>query len=286
MKILLVIAHFFKAEDKPRHSSNNAARLDARRRAIEETLLSWRASCGEVASINIEHKKFEILPEAAHQLDILVLINEENHLLTNELVNKYEIKRVSVKTDQPKLLPFAAHRVMVQHLESYDWFVYSEDDLAMRDRFFFDKQMDFQERFGSGRVLQPHRYEINANGVRPKTFIDGDLRRSFIDPYLKLIAENTDRLQSQYGQSIIEFSRARNPHSGFFALTADQMKHWVTQPHFMDMDCSFVSPLESAASLGLLKTFSVFKPASPCLGFLEIEHLDKSFSGLPLETLR
>jgi hypothetical protein len=50
------------------------------------------------------------------------------------------------------------------------------------------------------------------------------------------------------------------------------------------MDCSFISPLESAATLGLLKTFSIYKPALP-MHHLEIEHLDTKFSKMNLPLL-
>ncbi len=60
-------------------------------------------------------------------------------------------------------------------------------------------------------------------------------------------------------------------------LSRAQAQHWVKQPHFFDLDCSFVSPLESAGSLSLLKTFSIYKPLLPA-DFLEVEHQDQKFS--------
>jgi hypothetical protein len=58
----------------------------------------------------------------------------------------------------------------------------------------------------------------------------------------------------------------------------------MAQKHFMDLDCSFVTPLESGATLGILKTFSIFKAAEPNLGYFEIQHLDNKFSNIKLET--
>ncbi|HEU5118961.1 MAG TPA: hypothetical protein VFT74_20390 [Isosphaeraceae bacterium] len=34
-------------------------------------------------------------------------------------------------------------------------------------------------------------------------------------------------------------------------------------------------PLESAATLGIIRTFRTYKPARECAGFLEVRHLDK-----------
>ena len=57
------------------------------------------------------------------------------------------------------------------------------------------------------------------------------------------------------------------------------METWSRQPHFLDRDTSFIGPLESAATLGIMRTFRVYKPAVESAGFLEIEHFGTSFLG-------
>jgi hypothetical protein len=66
--------------------------------------------------------------------------------------------------------------------------------------------------------------------------------------------------------------RANNPHAGCFLLSAEQMEHWADQPHFLDRKARFVGPLESAATLGILRTFRIYKPSPQNANFLEIEH--------------
>ena len=56
----------------------------------------------------------------------------------------------------------------------------------------------------------------------------------------------------------------------------------MSQPHWMGGDCSFVSALESAATLGIAKTFSIYKPFGASSGFLEIEHPDDRISTMNL----
>jgi hypothetical protein len=51
----------------------------------------------------------------------------------------------------------------------------------------------------------------------------------------------------------------------------------VAQANFLDMDASFISPLESSATLGIMKTFRVYKPATQNTNFLEIQHFGDSF---------
>ena len=55
------------------------------------------------------------------------------------------------------------------------------------------------------------------------------------------------------------------------------MHHWIKQPHWQDGDCSWVSPLESAATLGVAKTFRLFKPVMAQASWLEIQHWGTSF---------
>jgi hypothetical protein len=78
----------------------------------------------------------------------------------------------------------------------------------------------------------------------------------------------------------VTFCRAANPHSGCYFLNNRQMEHWVKQPHFLDRDTSFVGPLESAATLGIMRTFKIYKPAPTNASFLEIQHFGTAFLNL------
>ena len=60
------------------------------------------------------------------------------------------------------------------------------------------------------------------------------------------------------------------------------MQTWSRKPYFLDRDTSFIGPLESAATLGVMCAFRVYKPAREHAGFLEIEHFGTRF----LENLR
>ncbi|MDB5642896.1 MAG: hypothetical protein JWN07_2213 [Hyphomicrobiales bacterium] len=284
MRALVVFAHYFRAEPNPTYSSNDARRREVRRRSIERVLLAWRAHFGESAVLNVEHRKFELAAPALDALDLVVLVNRDDHLLDDALLQRCGVQKIVVDLDQPRALPFAAHRVMADRKTLYDWFVYSEEDLLLHDASLFGKLAAFQAQFGPRRVLLPNRYEINAAALRPKTYIDGDLRFALMSRLLAMVEERDDILVHRRDDGVVKYARARNPHSGFFALSAEQLGVWSRQPHFLDMDCSFISPLESAATLGLLKTFSIFKPAQP-MHHLEIEHLDNKFSGMPLPVL-
>lgn len=277
MRALVVFAHYFRAESQSIHSSTDERARAARRHAIAQALLSWRAHFGETATLNVEHRKFELNAPSAPQLDLAIVVNRDDHLLDDAMLRAFGAEKIVFDLDQPRMLPFMAQRIMADRKQSYDWFVYSEDDLAMRDGGLFSKLDAFRDAFGPKRVLQPHRYEINPRALRAKTYIDGDLRPRLMSRLFALVEESEPTLIQRGAPEAVKFTRAMNPHSGFFALCAEQFDAWSRQPHFLDLDSSFVSPLESAATLGLMKTFSVYKPALP-MRYLEIEHLDAKFS--------
>ena len=282
MKALLVIAHYFKPEPASAHSSTREGLQIQRRRALEQVFLSWSGQTRETATLDIATRSTRIAPGALGQLDIAVVVDGDRHLLDARLQQTYGLRVIRTQPGDSRLLPFMAHRVMADHATEYDWFIYSEDDLALRDPYAFTKLQWFQKQFGPDHVLQPNRFELSPVGVRHKTYIDGDLRPGLIEPLLARRASVPDRLEFEFLNHQLMFVRARNPHSGCFALTAGQLDHWMRQAHFLDRDCSFISPLESAATLGIVKTFGVFKASAPDQGWFEIEHLDNKFSQLRL----
>ena len=277
MRVLLAIIHYFRAEEGSRHSSTDAQRRDQRAAVLRQAIESWRGTLGATTALNIEHKRFERIRGAVDGLDIVVLTNGSDHLLDEDHAKARGVRHVTVRVENPRMLGFAARRLFAEARNAYDLFCYSEDDLRLTDPGFVAKIAAFQDAFGWRRLLMPNRFEWNPAGPTLKTWIDGDLRAGATEGWrAPLPDEDFLRLGAT------AFRRALNPHSGFHALTAVQLAHWMRQPHFGDDDCAFVSPLESAATLGVLKTFPIYKPFGPDAGFLEIEHLDTRFSGMAL----
>lgn len=277
MRVLLAIVHYFRAEEDSRHSSTDARRRDQRAAALRLAIDSWRGHLGATTQLNIEHKRFERIRGAVDGLDIVVLTNGTDHLLDEDHAKARGVRHVAAQVDNPRMLGFAARRLFAEARNSYDLFCFSEDDLRIADPGFVARIMAFQDAFGWRRLLMPNRFEWNPRGQTLKTWIDGDLRPGATERWRDpLPDEEFLRLGST------TFRRALNPHSGFHAVTATQLAHWIRQPHFGDGDCSFISPLESAATLGVLKTFPIYKAFGPDAGFLEIEHLDTRFSSMSL----
>jgi len=281
MRILLSIAHFFRAEEGSNHSSTDAHRRDQRAAAIRSVIDAWRGHYGPVSSINVWQKKFEPIAGMADQLDIIVLVNGDNHLLDADYCRARGVRLYDAKLDNPRMLGFTAHRLFADARNIYDVFAFSEDDLRPTGNDLISRILAFQDDFGWRRVVFPNRYEWSSRGPALKTYIDGMLRPGLLAPFEAALPDERF-LKGRQGARLVSFQRATNPHCGFFALTAEQLAHWMAQPQFGDQDCSFISPLESAATLGILKTFPIYKPFGRDMGWLEIEHMDTRFSGMNL----
>src|SRR6476469_2518017 len=139
MRALVVFAHYFKAESKSNYSSTNVEQREARRQSIARVLLAWRAHFGETASLNVEHRKFELNAPALDTLDMAVVVNGDDHLLDDAMLTRLGVERLTCALEQPRMLPFMAQRVMAQRKAQYDWYVYSEEDVLPHDGNFFGK---------------------------------------------------------------------------------------------------------------------------------------------------
>lgn len=278
MKALVVLVHYFAAEANPRHASVDASRRTDRASAVERVLRGYRGAFGPASKIRFAEKDYLLAPQSGLQIDLRVLTVEGHSLVEPALRERLAVSQTTANPDNPRMLGFNACRVFAKYARDYDWFVFSEDDLLVRDAQFFDKLIWFNRAFGDRRVLSPNRVEWNDSARTQKTYIDGDLTPGTFQRLSAPVAD-VDILRADVMGVETTFRRARNPHSGFFAVTRAQLDYWMAQPHWLDHDVSFVSPLESAATLGLTKTFAVYKPDGPSASFLEVEHLDNRFSG-------
>jgi hypothetical protein len=210
------------------------------------------------------------------QLDIVVCTTGLDHLLPQLPIPPQAFQHHATQC-QPELLGFECHAVLRDRFGGYDYYAYLEDDLICRDPWIFAKLAWFQAQMGDALLLQPNRYEVCGLGFVPKAYIDGDLVEEGTSAWQDV--NDVPVLNGSFLNWPVAFHRARNPHSGCFFLNARQMAHWAAQPYFLDRCTEFVGPLESAATLGILQTFRIYKPAPQNASFLEIEHFGTAFIG-------
>lgn len=282
MRILVAIPHYFDLEGDSsgafRHGSlarDPAPRIEA----LSSCIASLRQLFG-TPQVMIEIATRRGVPVnqrfTASKLDIVVCTTRGRHLLPHLSVPpaSYAHRPSDV---EPLLLGFECHAALYERIGEYDYYSYLEDDLVVTDPWLFAKLSWFRDQVGPESVLQPNRYEVARGGVAWKAYLDGDL-----DPEIaSTFQDRSERpeLRASFLGVDARFVRPLNPHSGCFFLGNDQMRAWALRGDFLDRDCGFVGPLESAASLGLMRAFRVYKPAPEVASFLEIAHFGTGFIG-------
>jgi hypothetical protein len=289
VKILVTIPHFHNPAGGGAYGSTgkeSARRAEALSRAIAGLHQTLGARQAFLYCLH-EHvpgrgngRLLKVNTHAADVLDVVVCTVGNNHLVENLSVPRDLFHHQPVKAD-PMLMGFACQQVLKAHLGKYDYYCYIEDDLCLSDPMFLPKIEWFGKSFGDETLILPHRFELSEGLPLKKLYIDGPVKPDFTARWQDV----NDRrwLRGDFLGREVLFERWSNPHSGCFFLSAAQMEKWATAPWFGDGDCSFAGPLESAASLGIMKTFRIYKPGFESAGFLEIQHLHNRYLGEALK---
>lgn len=278
MRILLSIVHYWDPDGNGHHQSlrpNPAPKVAA----LQELLLGL-CRLGSRRSY-MHHADLRAYPadEALrHHIDVRIITDGQHNVL-DKLAPAYRslFEEVVTKPDSGVLLGFEAHRYLADHLdEDYDLFGYFEDDLVIQDPFFFQKVHWFTQMMGADTVLLPQRVEFAGMPSQADRFyIDGPLNNG--DQLAEFEIQQGPVVIVPYLAEDVLFETPRNPHAGCFVLSKEQLRHWISQSWWLDRDCSFITPLESAATLGLLKTFRVYKPCISHAAWLELQHWGVTF---------
>jgi hypothetical protein len=287
-KVLIVIPHYYGAGNGfyGSTSSDVSRRVRALERVIEgvhESLGSRQAFLLRLQQY-VEGKGNGLVIQANQSLsshiDIAVCTTGDSHLVSS-LGTPRTLFHHRQSSSEPMMLGFACHQVLKENLGRYDWYCYLEDDLLITDALFMNKLEWFVKEYGVETTLAPQRFERSLGQPAHKLYHDGSVRPDFSAEWQDV----TDRqvLESTVLGGTMRFERWPNPHSGCFFLTAAQMEKWVSMPYFGDGDSGFAGPLESAASLGIIKTFRQYKPSPANAGFLEVEHLHPRYLGEALK---
>ncbi len=286
MRVLVTIPHFFDPTIKSGYGSTTApaaerlASLKACILGLQETVGTRQASLlfmhAPVKGKGANGRLAKVNDFSPAMLDIAVCTTGASHLIGDDLPQGKTFHHVQTGV-QPMLLGFACHKVLQEMLGKYDYYCYLEDDLLLSDPLFFVKLKWFTDTFGAAALLQPHRFETSGDPALHKLYIDGPVKKDFTAKWQDISQENK-LAGTTLGREFV-FERPSNPHSGCFFLNAAQMETWAKAPHFLDGDTSFAGPLESAASLGIMKSFRIYKPAAKSAGFLELRHLANRYLG-------
>jgi len=274
MKILITIPHYYNFDKTSIHGSSNAS-LENRTASLTKTIMSLHQHLGKLQY----HANYldEVLEDAniesKHTIDIKIVTTGTNNIIERLTVEPDLYSHIK-SNSAPLMLGFECRNVLLEYKGEYDFYCYMEDDLVLSDPFFLRKIAWFNSITDNSKLLQPNRFEVSPAKKINKVYIDGDV---FILPmhlYYKLDGED---ITSNYLDQMIVFHQPLNPHSGCYFLNSEQFNYWSSQKHYNDGDSSLVGPLESAATLGLMKTFSIYKPAPYNANYLEIEHYGDNY---------
>jgi hypothetical protein len=177
----------------------------------------------------------------------------------------------------PVMLGFECHKLMREMQGRYDYYGYVEDDIVIVDPLFLRKRRLFDRQFGPQALLQPNRYEASPIGPVTKLYVDYRLAPHVTARYQDIT--EAPRLELPFLDDTIAFERTSYPSAGCFFLSGDQLAAFVDGPHCLDGDVSYLSPLDSAVTLSVMKTFRVYKPALEQAWFLEVLHASPRWIG-------
>lgn len=278
MRLLFAIPHYFNPEPANPRGHGSLGRDPAPRvRALADSLVAIQQLFGRPQCV-IDIARRTTIPAnrlTATAADVIVCTTGSAHVLDQlKLGTGYYTHRST--SAEPRLLGFECHALLRDALPAnYDYYCYLEDDLLHRDPLFFLKLRWFSQQFGEDALLMPNRYEVARDRIVHKAYVDGPIRDEATVAY-----QNVNEMPELAGDVMgarVVFRRASNPHSGGFFLTHAQMSAWAAKPYFLDRDTRFVGPLESAATLGVMRTFRVYKPVPENAAFLELEHPGTGF---------
>lgn len=279
MRVLFAVPHYYHAAAAGGHGSfgrDPALRV----RALADALAAIHQLFGRPqCEIDIARKTTVPANVAvATAADVVVCTTGGRHLLDRLPLGPGYFTHQPTAAE-PKLLGYECHAVLRDRLSAgYNFYCYLEDDLILRDPLFFVKLTWFAELAGEGALLVPNRYEVARDRLVHKAYIDGPLRPAVTAPFQD-VSVVPELAADVLGRRVM-FRRPLNPHSGAFFLSAAQMAAWAARPDFLDRAAAFVGPLESAATLGVMRAFRVYKAAPECAAFLEVEHAGTAFLSL------
>jgi len=272
LRLLFTIPHFFSALAP---NGTNRSRLpsarDERLRAIMATIAGLHQTFG-AAIYGLDHfgrTAWQASPSVQHFVDIVICTTGGAHLL-DDLPPQHPPFQHNPTTVEPEKLGFECHRLLKDARGRYDYYGYVEDDIVLLDPLFFRKRQLFDGRFGPKALLQPNRYEARPDGPVHKLYVDYHLSPARTARYQDV--GNDPHLEMPFLDETITFERTSYPSAGCFFLSEEQLHIWAASPASSDQDVSYLSSLDSAATLSVMKAFRIYKPMLDQAWFLEVLH--------------
>jgi len=279
MRILFTVAHYYKAKE----GFYGSQRADPKPRidALTRLIATLHASFGKRQGLLDPPRRqlFETNGQWRDEIEVVVCTTGDAHLAGALPQNLFRHHSTAA---EPMLLGYECHAVLKEGLGRFDYYCYLEDDILVDDPWFFRKLAWFTKEAGDRALLQPNRYELSPADKVHKLYIDCNLLKPELSEKYQNVKLRPE-IQKRVMNEKVVLKRVNNPHAGCFFLNAKQMAKWAEQPYFLDRATDFGGPLESAATLGVMRCFECYKPARECAAFLEVEHMHPRYMGRYLD---
>lgn len=285
-RALVTIAHYYGASPDGKYGSTRASAAEGRRAALERTIASLHQVLAQPQALvhGPIHGFVPANDSDATEIDVVVCTAGDAHLLDGLALAPGSFAHRRTECN-PRFLGYECHAVLREALGRYDWYCYLEDDIGIEDSLFMTKLAWFAGWAGDDAVLQPNRFETSDTGPVKRLYIDGEPVKPERIGYVPDMSDRTWISANALGRELW-FGRVTNAHAGTFFLTAGQMAAWAAKPDFLRRETAYVGPLESAATLGIVRHFRVYKPARGNAGFLEVRHLHNRYLGALLDLVQ
>lgn len=286
-RVAFLIAHCFRGDDPAAiHGSFRPSARTLRALVLDRAIFQIHSLFGRRHKA-LRASSLEDLPAEnpfALDFDLFVFTTRGLHLLP---LLVYREMATHVETSAPPgFLGFECARWIRENLGRYDYYVYLEDDIVLRDPLFFLKLDRFYGQFGALHprvILQPQRYEealVAANPKTPKSldrlYIDYDDDARTWGP-----VPEGDRLTMAFLGLEVEFEPARNPHAGCYVLTEAHAQRVVAHPDFLNQEKVVITPIDTAATAFVARALTVYKPTLRWLSFLDVYHGHQTIMRMP-----
>ena len=284
MRLLFAIVHYYKAGDG-RHGSL-AADPSPRIEALRRLILQLHRLYGQPAGLlNHRQRRLDGVEDGGGPIDLRVCVSGSCHVLDQLSDCEGLYRQETCYPEDPRLLGFEAQRALLEAFigsetagDPFDYIAFLEDDILLTDADFFLKLRCFNRAFGNDYLLMPNRIEtMEHHGQLRRFYIDGDYNPSATETYRRSTGK---QFSFPHLGEMVSFEQPSNLHSGCFFLNREQARVYASSGHAGEIDTSFHGPLESAATLGMLKTFQLMKPSPKNGRFLTVEHGGRNFMGL------
>jgi hypothetical protein len=273
MRLLIAIPHYFREISSRAHNRSHQPQARGERAgALVATVSALHQTFGS-RLYGLDHQNaaaWQVAPLVRHDIDVVICTTGDDHLLSELSWLKPLVQHHATSVD-PLMLGFECHRVLRDATGHYDYYGYVEDDIAITDPMFFRKRRLFDQFFGPTALLQPNRYEARPDGYVHKLYVDYHLNPALTAPYQNVT--DRERIYMPFVDETLVFERTSYPSAGCFFLNTEQLDLWTRGTHFLDGDLSFLSPLDSAAILSVMKQFRIYKPTLDQAAFLEVRHM-------------